>query len=219
ARTVVPLLRCPSDGERDVYVEYYTQPGQAFAGGNVVVCTGSGTGTNYDIRYPTDGLFYYRSARSLRDIRDGSTNTLLLSETLLGNQRDTLGPAPEDAQRQIAWARGVRPNRGSPGLAGIVDPDLEQLVAQARRWRGNRASAWIVGKSYTSTFCAYMPPNPRVPDWYAHGIGFFAARSHHPGGVNAALADGSVRFVSNGIDRRTWRAMATRAGGEVLSIE
>ena len=30
------------------------------------------------------------------------------------------------------------------------------------------------------------------------------------------LGDGSVRFVANGIDAATWRALATRAGGEVL---
>ena len=43
-----------------------------------------------------------------------------------------------------------------------------------------------------------------------------AARSYHPGGVNVLLADGSVRFVRNTIDAATWRALGTRAGGEVF---
>jgi prepilin-type processing-associated H-X9-DG protein len=42
------------------------------------------------------------------------------------------------------------------------------------------------------------------------------ARSLHPGGVNLALGDGSVRFVSDHVDLAMWRAAATRAGGEVL---
>jgi prepilin-type processing-associated H-X9-DG protein len=42
-----------------------------------------------------------------------------------------------------------------------------------------------------------------------------AARSRHPGGVNAAMCDASVRFVSDGIDLQAWRALATRDGGEV----
>ena len=42
-----------------------------------------------------------------------------------------------------------------------------------------------------------------------------AARSRHSGGVNLALCDGSVRFVRDGIELVTWRALATRAGGEV----
>jgi prepilin-type N-terminal cleavage/methylation domain-containing protein len=43
-----------------------------------------------------------------------------------------------------------------------------------------------------------------------------AARSKHPGGVGAALCDGSVRFVSDNIAIATWRALATRKGGEVI---
>ena len=57
ARTVLPLFRCPSDGTRDVFTEYQVStPGDAFAGGNYVVCMGSGTGTTYDYRSQTDGF-------------------------------------------------------------------------------------------------------------------------------------------------------------------
>ena len=215
ARMVVPMFRCPSDGERDIYTEYYTQGNQAFAGGNVMVCSGSGTGTNYDVRYPTDGLFYYDSARAFRDVQDGTSNTVVMSEALLGNHRTTRGPQPESPDRQIGFFM-ARPNSGSPGLQGIVDPDLGSLLPSVRFWRGSRASAWIVGKSFTSTFCTYMPPNTPIPDLYSMGIGFFAARSNHPGGANAALSDGSVRFISETIDIDTWRALGTREGGEVL---
>ncbi len=44
------------------------------------------------------------------------------------------------------------------------------------------------------------------------------ARSRHTGGVNAALCDGSVRFVNNGIDLPTWRAAGTAQGGETLTL-
>jgi len=43
-----------------------------------------------------------------------------------------------------------------------------------------------------------------------------SARSLHPGGVQAALMDGSVRFVTNTIDVTTWRALGTPHGNEVL---
>ena len=43
------------------------------------------------------------------------------------------------------------------------------------------------------------------------------ARSMHPGGVLAALCDGSVRFVSESIDANTWKSLGTPAGGEVIS--
>ena len=41
-----------------------------------------------------------------------------------------------------------------------------------------------------------------------------AARSRHPGGVNAMLGDGSVRFVRNSISLTVWQAVGTMNGGE-----
>lgn len=46
-----------------------------------------------------------------------------------------------------------------------------------------------------------------------------AARSMHTGGVNAAFADGAVRFYSNSIDRSIWQALCSIAGGETASPE
>jgi hypothetical protein len=70
-------------------------------------------------------------------------------------------------------------------------------------------------KEQATTFNTYGPPNDPVPDVSRNGFGWFHARSHHPGGVNAALAGGSVRFISNTINLNTWWALATVAGGEV----
>jgi prepilin-type processing-associated H-X9-DG protein len=44
-----------------------------------------------------------------------------------------------------------------------------------------------------------------------------AARSRHSGGVNVALGDGSIRFVSNSINAQTWLFLFTVQGGEPLS--
>ncbi len=48
--------------------------------------------------------------------------------------------------------------------------------------------------------------------------GTFKASSYHNGGVNAALMDGSVRFFSNGVDLKVWRAVSTRNGGETVGF-
>ena len=42
--------------------------------------------------------------------------------------------------------------------------------------------------------------------------------SHHPGGVNAIMVDGSVRFGSDTIDLAIWRGLGTRNGGEVVDV-
>jgi prepilin-type processing-associated H-X9-DG protein len=48
---------------------------------------------------------------------------------------------------------------------------------------------------------------------------FNAARSYHPGGVNALLGDGRVQFFKNSINIQTWRALSTSRGGEVVSSD
>jgi len=216
AGTVVPMFRCPSDGTNERYTEYFTTADRPFAGGNYVVCTGSGTGTNYDLRYPTDGLFYFASARRFRDMLDGSSNTLAMAETLLGSHQETTGPGPLDPKRQMAHMQNLSIDPNAPGIPGIVNPDVASLLAGATKWTGRRCHAWISGKQFASTFCTYMPPNAPVADVWAKGAGFIAARSNHPGGVNGLLGDGSVRFVSDSIELATWRALGTCAKGEVV---
>src|SRR5207249_1546327 len=69
-------------------------------------------------------------------------------------------------------------------------------------------------------------PDPRytapciaiTTNWY-NNEARAAARSKHPGGVNASLGDASVRFFSNNINLSTWRAAGTKTGGEVLGSD
>jgi prepilin-type N-terminal cleavage/methylation domain-containing protein/prepilin-type processing-associated H-X9-DG protein len=61
-----------------------------------------------------------------------------------------------------------------------------------------------------------LVPNP--PCTTAAGARFNnAARSRHPGGVNAVMCDGSVQFVVDDVDLATWRAASTIKGEEVYS--
>jgi prepilin-type N-terminal cleavage/methylation domain-containing protein/prepilin-type processing-associated H-X9-DG protein len=46
----------------------------------------------------------------------------------------------------------------------------------------------------------------------------YSFHSRHPGGLQFALADGSVRFVSDTIELRIYRAMATIQGGEAITL-
>jgi prepilin-type processing-associated H-X9-DG protein len=83
-------------------------------------------------------------------------------------------------------------------------------------------------------FMTYTTPNSKQADWivkecqYPFGLNppcvlnnpsSIAARSFHPGGVNALLADGSVKFFKNSINIQTWRAVSTPNGGEVVSAD
>ncbi len=214
AATRVSLLRCPSDAADDLLE---AAEDEVLAGGNYMVCTGSGTGTSYDVRYRTDGLFYYGSASRHADMTDGTSHTLIMAETLLGNGERLDGYLSDESRKPRMTAFFfATPKEGSPGLNGIVDPDPADLLARVGVWFGNRGFGWIVGKPHSSTFSCYLQPNSEFPDLMSMGIGFYAARSRHPGGVHGLLADGSVHFISDGVALPIWRGLATPAGGEVI---
>lgn len=214
AMTRVGILRCPSDAAADTYV---VSSSETLAGGNYMICGGSGVDTNYDFRYPTDGLFYYGSALRFRDIKDGASNTIVFSESLLGTRSNQSSPPiPPRGSDRLMGSLGGSPNSGAPGLSGINNPDLATYAAAATTWSGNRGFGWIVGKPLAVAFNAYLSPNDPIPDMQSMGIGFFAARSAHPNGVNVGMGDGSVRFVNDSVQPAIWRALATRAGGEVV---
>jgi prepilin-type N-terminal cleavage/methylation domain-containing protein/prepilin-type processing-associated H-X9-DG protein len=66
------------------------------------------------------------------------------------------------------------------------------------------------GKIYSSNIQTSQTASTSWPDTYSF-------RSRHSGGLQFAMADGSVRFIQDGIDPATYRAMATIRGGEVAN--
>jgi prepilin-type N-terminal cleavage/methylation domain-containing protein/prepilin-type processing-associated H-X9-DG protein len=95
-------------------------------------------------------------------------------------------------------------------------------------------TAWVDGNTQETGFTTAWPPNKQTLNLHnqadldletkliTQGGPTFAAitsRSYHPGGVNALLADGSVRFVKSTIDGNIWRAIGTVTGGEVISAD
>jgi prepilin-type processing-associated H-X9-DG protein len=83
---------------------------------------------------------------------------------------------------------------------------------------------WASGEYTNAVGNFNYTPNSKNPDcsgWggVGTGIGNFCARSNHPGGVNVAMTDGSVRFIKDSISQKTWFSLATRDAGEVLSAD
>ncbi len=99
-------------------------------------------------------------------------------------------------------------------------------------------TGWTEGQTFHNGMTTVITPNLGVPylnpadglmydiDYVSSSDGSSAtaksyasmgSRSYHPGGVNILLMDGSVRFVAQSIDPVTWRALGTRAGGEVVA--
>ncbi|QDU87722.1 hypothetical protein Pla175_10880 [Pirellulimonas nuda] len=101
----------------------------------------------------------------------------------------------------------------------------------------NGHTEWVEGDVHETGVTATFPPNTRIP--YTNGgveydidvtsmrdgesttvptYAAITARSYHPGVVNAAMLDGSVRAVADDIDLAPWRAAGTRAGGESVGL-
>jgi prepilin-type N-terminal cleavage/methylation domain-containing protein len=229
AGTVVKTFLCPGDAQQPLFT--INSGGGTHAGTNYVVNLGSGLAgpgasspNGYDTRFPTDGMFYYGPGVRFADITDGTSNTLFASQCLLGlNVNVTKAFADlstEERRRQTASLPGkglfTGPGGATPGYGANAPIGAGEYLT-ATSWRGNRGGSWIWGNASVNGFTAALTPNSPVPDSTAHGLGWLAARSTFAGGVNAALGDGSVRFVRNEIAATAWRAMATRGGGEVVA--
>jgi len=211
AATAVPMFLCPSDGEKPIHDT--TLPSGAVipvAGSNYAMNHGSGMDGVFNPGFgATDGLCWVGAVVRLDDVKDGTTNTLCFTESLRGPcNTPPLTPTPDVQVYRARASSSLADAEEAGGLAAIL-PSITG-------WDGTRLSYWLRGCSPTGPVMnGCYTPNVPYPDLTSGSAKVTAARSRHPGGVNAGLCDGSVRFISNTIDRNTWHALWTRMGGEV----
>ncbi|MBA4192430.1 MAG: prepilin-type cleavage/methylation domain-containing protein [Planctomycetaceae bacterium] len=229
AGTVIKTFLCPGDSQQPLFT--INSGGGTHAGTSYVVNLGSGLAgagssspNGYDTRFPSDGMFFYGPGLKIGDITDGTSNTMFMSQCLLGLNQNLTKPfadlSPDEKRRQTASLSGrglhTGPSGANPGY-GVSPPIGATDYQSATSWRGNRGGSWIWANASANGYTAALTPNSPEPDSTAHGIGFLSARSNFSGGVNVCFGDGSVRFVRDSISIAAWRAFATRAGGEVIN--
>jgi prepilin-type N-terminal cleavage/methylation domain-containing protein/prepilin-type processing-associated H-X9-DG protein len=201
SETLIKLFICPSDAISG------RVPGSTHGGTNYVANVGTGT-VGFGLIASGDGVFTQR-AMAIRDLVDGTSHTVVLSESILGSGVTSTGSAPADLTREVLK------------MPGGNDPTPPDCTARdgTEVWNGLRGSKWIDGHYGNCLYNHYYLPNARVWDCGngSNNKGLWAARSMHSGGVNVLLGDGSIRFVANGVDLQLWRALSTRAGGEVVT--
>jgi prepilin-type N-terminal cleavage/methylation domain-containing protein/prepilin-type processing-associated H-X9-DG protein len=157
----------------------------------------------------------YRQAKgvSLAAVTDGTSNTAMYSETRLSTWSYPNPPAsdPKDYLDQVNLI-------SSTGFTLQVPAPACATLASRITYRGlqyYRAIPQIGFYSHT------LVPNARQFDCGDSGIvaGHGAARSYHSGGVNLCMADGSVRFIKDSINKTAWAGIGTRAGNEIVSSD
>ncbi len=218
----LPLYRCPSEINRDnsVSTPSYFPPNYAFNGGTWKLFTPASANLA-DGGAAGDGAFGPNSRLTSAHFRDGMSNTLCFSEIKTYTNIRSNDAAPT--------------NDLLPTLVTIASYGSGSFSAQAHR-------EWVDGKVHETGFTATFTPNATVLIPNATGLtppfvdgdyvsckergtsatcagkptyAAVTARSFHTGMVHSLMMDGSTRSISSNIDLKTWRAIATRAGGEV----
>jgi prepilin-type processing-associated H-X9-DG protein len=166
-------------------------------------------------------------SRRLAEIVDGMSQTLYAAEVktyqAASNCRFSTLPSvnnPNNIPSPYADPFAVAPEYDNGGCITLNQHEFH--------------TEWSDGHTHAAGFTTAWPPNKQIlgrvtypgMDLDLNGMNeenggpTFAAinaRSWHPGGVNALMGDGSVKFVKSTIDGMTWRALGTVAGGEVVS--
>ncbi len=191
---------------------------------------GSGV-EDFPNRMLTHGPFAWRQCFKIRDILDGTSNTIAMAERDLGNpsnKRDILGRVAEVAATSPADCLATASNGQYLAKVSV----LNELMSER----------WASGHPFYSVFTTAVPPNgpscaaSAPPSGKSVG-GWFTASSRHTGGVNVLMCDGTVRFVNDSIDvgnlkatepdksiktfgqssYGVWGALGTMAGGETIN--
>ena len=180
----------------DVEFRVFRGPGgidtSPFGPGVFSVTEDSGVDTTPGVIIFDEKTFYCRIA----NITDGTTQTLLLSEGFVPTVPDWGGALGETIYGNMGGAlfsAATPPNSTIPDRIDGPCPENQGDL------------------DYPPALCVPRSVNLHPGQLNQGGKrGYAAARSRHPGGVNVAMADGSTRFVQDGVDWIVWRAAGTR---------
>ena len=147
------------------------------------------------------GIFGYLRSTSIRDITDGTTNTIMMSERLKADfsiRTAAVGEIP----KEVGMAMSVAGLRNAPGTCLTY---LDGRYFAAGTSVKGRFGLWHDGQPERVGFNTVLAPNAPA---CGEGANTNSDESHvvippssrHPGGVNCLLTDGSVRFISETID-------------------
>jgi prepilin-type N-terminal cleavage/methylation domain-containing protein/prepilin-type processing-associated H-X9-DG protein len=102
-------------------------------------------------------------------------------------------------------------------IAAVTDGTSNTMLAGEALPNTCNWNAWSESNSSVAT--TSIPINQKVNLNRALPQYCYGFRSQHPGGMNVAFADGSVRYLKETISPLVYRAISTRAGGEVISSD
>lgn len=230
----VPTLLCPSDFNPAAPNYGRGRKNYLLNGGDRYTWGGNASAS------AQRGLFGLQSGIQAAQIRDGMSNTLLISE---GIRPTVAADLPAGFTCSMCSS-----NQGPPAndrAAQIIDHSTSPAGCVSR-WNGNgytggnlvsmvrhSGNATLFGRPGYTLFNTILPPNGPVCATDGFNTGIQPPRSRHLGGVNAVLADGATRFITDTIEAGSliselptvtagvspygvWGALGTRSSGEIV---
>ena len=188
----------------------------------------------------TSGLFAKHTYFTMGQVPDGASNTVAFSERLRGHWRNTGSIVRERPTLRASERLGVGGITMSPAACVTqLSQDTDGLFyhSNTNQLIMRTGFRWLESRIEMSSFHTVLAPNSGscANTTNANGdndVSINTASSNHPGGVNVAMADGSVHFITEAIDtgdltkdKRSaggpspygvWGAMGTRAGADIV---
>ena len=183
--TQIPMLLCPSD----------PAPAKGTEGGcgdtNFVFCSGDSIATSMYSTNPR-GLFGQQRCFGTRDVTDGTSNTIAMSETTRWT----------DPRGKHGWlAHSVAGVDANPTIC-LAQVNGNQFIPSATlTGDSRRGQTWSDGRAVWCSFNTVLPPNSPscTSGTNSWSNGVYSAASHHVGIVHALMTDGAVRGISENI--------------------
>jgi prepilin-type N-terminal cleavage/methylation domain-containing protein len=156
-----------------------------------------------------------KSKVTIASITDGTSNTSMWAEI-------TRSTAVQNLATEVAATSLLNVYEFTGASASFTTTvAIQNCQASGARLK-YRGQEWYRNLPPTAFYSHTLTPNSTTFDCLnASGINcsHTAARSYHPGCVNAVFCDGSVHFIKNSINPTAWYALGTRAGGEIISSD
>ena len=223
--TAIATFICPSEIKPEPKVEIEDGQTLKFGVTNYGVCVGDWyIWGGFNVNLTNRSAFSPNASRRLAEFTDGTSQTLLASEV------KAYQPALRDC------GAGGFANIGNPGQIPAPDANPDVVAPEyssCLNLTDGGHTEWPDGGALQTGFTTAWPPNKRTLGGPGRTVdvdlvsmrekkggptfGAITARSYHSGGVNALLADGSVRFVKGSVQGNVWRALGSRGLAEIIS--
>ncbi|TWU43844.1 hypothetical protein Q31b_13760 [Novipirellula aureliae] len=231
---IVPTFLCPSDPNAEIQdtLGIQTAPG-SYAGNIGWPKSSTGPRNLIPLKKQNGVIGLYNPSSSdtwqqpqirFADIRDGLSNTIAVGERVIAQVFETsdafggeyVSPStPLSMQSFCGGGATGRPLDRWVRYCGSVS-------ASEVRYSRSHGHAWMSGWTFMANhIMPVIPINGRNCHVYGgedDGMNLVTPSSHHLGGIHVSMADGSVRFLTDSIDRELYWALASSRGSETVEL-